>query len=214
MIIGRANQIDYAYLAIPRTSSNSMIWWLRQHYGGWQHGHHHSWKLPEGGVYDQIFTIIRHPYFRAISLYRNVIRTGKANERPWGKIHGFTDFLLRLIELSTNIEQTAYTVPEWMVNQATYCDLAHVDTVLYLDYLSGMDEEELRKLRFVNQEKKIFKYPHRNKTPEHYGRSDYDSLRPFDYRDIIEEQERLIFEWAREDFERFGFIRFLGDIVS
>jgi hypothetical protein len=211
MIIGKNLDIDWAYIAIPRTGSNSMIHWLRQNFGGKHFGHHHSFTFPENFPFLPkrgelkrhpacVFTSIRHPYFRACSIVRNIIRTGAPpNQIPWGKARTPIEILKRLIELSTNIEPNAYTVPEWMINQYNYCMLGRVDTVLYLQP-HGFTLNELNKLPFVDPQKTP-KMVYLNKTPEHFFK--------FSVEDLTKEEEELIYQWAEPDFKTFGFERFL-----
>ena len=75
MVIGPG----YVYLALPRTGSNAVSAWLCRYHQGirpsGQEVHHHLMKIPPGNTDKHIWTIVRNPYDRMVSLYYLMTQT-------------------------------------------------------------------------------------------------------------------------------------------
>ena len=63
-----SHELKYVYIAIPRTASKSMSTWLVENFKGESIGRHHEWRVPTELREYLVFTIVRNPYERVVSM--------------------------------------------------------------------------------------------------------------------------------------------------
>ena len=209
----------YAYIGIPRTGSKSMNHWLIEHFGGKWYGGHHEYEVPEEAADYLVFTIVRNPYDRHASGHFGVTwddQGPKDHElEPYcseqERLRKFRAYLkAREKQHQKEIPQQS-TIPlderiraavlknegeGHGINQKRFVDRGRVNLALYFERLPQC----LAKLPFVDPNN-VPPFPHH---PER-------GIRPpgsfFDFfRDTDEEQ--VVWVYAAEDFEAFGYRRF------
>jgi len=190
MIFSRA--FKYICIGIPRTGSKSMIAWLRNYQDEWIDGHH-EWRVPEG-LQDElqdflVFTVVRNPYDRAMSGFFADLWCGDGNEsKQW------ESFAHYMGSLSDKARKDADGDGRFM-NQGNYVKNGRASLVLYFERLP----ECLGELPFVDAGN-IPLLPH---AKERGNRPPGDFFDNFTAKD-----ERLVWEYARENFEVLGYERF------
>jgi hypothetical protein len=188
--------LKYVYIGIPRTGSKSMNRWLMDHFQGEWVGEHHQWQVPEEAKDYLIFTLVRNPYDREMSAWYFIPWSAPEDRAP-----------MPLDQFAEGMKQTAkyrdgttviegHETPEVRMNQANYVKRAGVTQVLHFERLP----ECLKALPFVDPAN-MPPFPHR---PER-------GVRPmggfFDHFKQKEDEEG-VWEYAREDFETFGYQRY------
>src|SRR4051812_1389927 len=180
MIISRTKK--YVYIGIPRTGSKSMCRWLMDHYEGQWVGGHHEWKIPDDCRDFLVFTVIRNPYEVQVSgwFFDPVIKNANAPPKP-----------------KTYAEQCRQWVapPDWPGGQKGFVERSGATQILFFEHLP----ECLRELPFVDAAN-VPPFPHLNAGGSRPAGTFFDLMQPDD--------EPIVWEHAREDFEYFGYRRY------
>ena len=189
-----SHTLKYVYIGIPRTGSKSMNRWLMDHFEGQWFDHHHQWQVPEEAKDYLKFTIVRNPYEREVSVWYfapwSAEKIGPSKPKSF-----FAEKMRQSIPLKDGTVKTDGNVPEAGMNQKHFAEKAGVPLVLYFERLPDC----LRDLPFVNKDR-IPPFPH----IEERGRRPAGNF--FDH--FTMEDEKLVWEYAAEDFEAFGYQRF------
>lgn len=193
MHVSRA--LKYVYIGIPRTGSKSMFQWLKDNYQSENVGGHHDWDVPEEFRDYLVFTIVRNPYERATSgwFFEPVIKYDHDPPQP----KDFAEGMQRPIRLKDAGGNE--------MNQKNFVQRAGLSLVLYFERLP----QALAELPFVD-EHNIPPLPHNNAGGYRPAEGDF-----FDH--FTMEDEKLVWEYAAEDFEAFGYRRFdcgLPDVAN
>lgn len=217
MIISHEHK--YICIGIPRTASKSMDHWLSDYFGGRAHFGHHSYDIPDEYADYLVFTVVRNPYDRHASGHFAVMWDGLApTDEEMGHCRNKHESLRKFRAILRSRERAVQN--DWPrqspvplehrireltrrneeagpgINQKRFVDRGRVNLVLYFERLPGC----LTELPFVGSgDMPPFPYcPERGIRPEGTF---------FDYfRDTDEEQ--VVWAYAREDFEAFGYRRF------
>jgi len=212
----------YVYIGIPRTGSKSMNHWLCSYFDGRNHGGHHDYEVPEEVSDYLVFTVVRNPYDRAVSGHFGVT-WGEAkpqeDESPFAPQPDYGDCRNaqeRCAKLRAHLkarerreqrpmpEQSPVPLEERIrakllkneMTQKRFADLARVKLVLHLGRIPGC----LGELPFVTPTN-MPPFPHH---PERGIRP------PGDFFDFFRDtdEEEVVWTYAKEDFEAFGYRRF------
>jgi hypothetical protein len=208
----------YVYIGIPRTGSKSMNHWLCEHFAGRSHGGHHDWRVPPEAAGYLIFTIVRNPYERAASGHYAVTWDDQApSERELEGCRSEQERLQRFRAVLKSRErqfqkdaprQSAVPLEQRLgeaaarnetdgnaVNQKRFVERAGAGLVLYFERLPRC----LLALPFVDRENPP-PFPHH---PERGIRP------PGTFTDFFgdTDDEEVVWAYAREDFEAFGYRR-------
>lgn len=220
-----SDRYRYVYIGIPRTGSKSMNHWLCEHFDGRNCGGHHDYRVPDEAAGYTIFTIVRNPYDREVS-GRFAVTWGSAtsqeNEPPWeddteavrSETTGPAKLRARLkprekweqrpmpVQSSIPLDQRLHEAvlrnagDGHAINQRCFVDRADVSLALYFERLPQC----LAALPFVDPDS-MPPFPHH---PER-------GIRPagnfFDFFAGTDE-EQVVWAYAAEDFEVFGYRRF------
>jgi hypothetical protein len=178
--------IKAAYAAIPKTSSMSMVKWLGTHWTVKHQGAHHCYEMPLDKADWLVFTIVRFPPARLLSLWR---RTNPHGRMP------FKGFMKHAIRHA--VYKAPGPAPWYQCNQADIIRRAGVSVVLKYEELPHC----LADLPFVTPDLPWL-YPYENRTRT--GHAVHDR-RPRNVDEINEKEAALIWEHSGPDFERFGY---------
>lgn len=217
MIISETHK--YVYIGIPRTGSKSMNHWLMEHFDGKWHGGHHDTDVPEEAAKYLVFTIVRNPYERAASGYFGVTWDEEApKEHELGPCRTEQERLRKsraVLETrekkppkelpqpsTTSLEerlrtaQLRSTVEGHDANQKRLVERAGVSLALHFERLPDC----LVALPFVDPDN-VPPFPHH---PERGTRPMGNFFDAFGGTD----EEQVLWAYAAEDFEAFGYRRF------
>ena len=198
-----SHTLRYVYIGIPRTGSKSMSEWLTTRCEGEYVGYHHQWLVPEEARDYLIFTVVRNPYDRWTSA---AFGRAWAGEKPREELREYvgpptkpTESLeeqIREVTLEKDATQRGGgNVPENCMNQWFYSQRAGVSLVLFFE----RSPECLKELPFVTSDD-LPDFPH---VLERGIRPPGDFFDHFD-----DEQEKVVWAYASEDYEAFGYRRF------
>lgn len=176
------------YTGIPRTGSKSMFQWLSDNYGSENVGGHHDWQVPDEFKDYLVVTIVRNPYERTVSgwFFEPVIKTGDEPPRPKSLAE----------KMRGTIAQRRAEPSGHHMSQKDFVERGGVDLVLYFERLPQC----LGELPFVDKSN-IPPFPHNNAGGFRPAQGNF-----FDF--FTMEDEKLIWQYDREDFETFGYQRF------
>ena len=193
MIISHVHR--YVYIAIPRTGSKSMNRWLMDHYDGEWVGYHHDWRVPATADGYLVFTIVRNPYEKVVSGWYHVPWSIEEPDPP-RSISEFAEAMKESIPLKDGTVTIAdHNVPEVGMNQAHYVQRAGVQLILHFEHLPAC----LKRLPFVDAAN-MAPFPHK----EERG-----TRPPGTFFDLFgTENEPLVWAYADDDFEAFGYRRY------
>lgn len=169
--------------------------WLMDNFAGEWFGYHHQWQAPEEFRDYLIFTLVRNPYERAVSGWFAVPWSAEKVEPPQPTSF-FAEAMRQAIPLKDGtVKIEDHNVPEAGMNQKNFVEKAGVSLVLHFERLPGC----LRELPFVDRDN-IPSFPHvaerGTRPPGNF----------FDHFTL--EDEKLLWEYAAEDFAAFGYRRF------
>jgi hypothetical protein len=181
MIISRTHK--FVYIGIPRTGSKSMCRWLMDHYDGQWVGGHHDWQVPADCRDYLIFTIVRNPYEIQASgwYFEPVMKDQNAPPKP-----------------KSYAEQCRnYVAPDWWPGgQKQYVERSGATQILFFEHLP----ECLKELPFVDPTN-VPPFPHMNAGGYRPAVGNFfDLMQP--------EDEAIVWNGSREDFEYFGYRRY------
>ena len=217
MIVSETHK--YVYIGIPRAGSKSMNHWLMEHFDGKWHGGHHDTNVPEEFADHPIFTIVRNPYDRASSGYFGVTWDDlAAKEHEIGPCRNEQE---RLRKSRAVLETRAKNPPKELpqpstvsleerlraanlrnsgeghdANQKRLAERAGIGLALHFERLPFC----LAELPFVDPHN-VPPFPH------HPERGTRLSGNFFDFFGDTDE-EQVLWAYAAEDFEAFGYRRF------
>jgi hypothetical protein len=175
----------YVYIAIPKTGTQSVSSWLMVHYDATLLRPQHDWKVRPEHRRFLIFTVVRNPYERAFSNWWWRTKDPQAEGTDlWGM--PFADYVAWDISARC-------TDPPRNMTQRQYVKGSGATLVLRLERLRS----EITRLPFVPDDHPPI--PHMRKTVGKPGLSfaGYFSA----------EDEELVWEGWKEDFEEFGYER-------
>ncbi|NJN84166.1 MAG: hypothetical protein HC802_19075 [Caldilineaceae bacterium] len=190
-----SHSLKYVYIGIPRTGSKSMNRWLMDHFDGEWVGFHHGWNVPEEARDYLIFTVVRNPYERATSGWFAVPWSAESVPPP-KPASQFAEEMRQHIPLKDGaLKIEGHNVPEVGMNQKHFVEKSGASLLLHFERLPGC----LQELPFVDPAQ-MPPFPHQEeRAPRPAG--DF-----FDFFSM--EDEQLVWEYAAEDFEAFGYHRF------
>ena len=176
----------FIYIGIPRTGSKSMFQWLKDNYASENLAGHHDWQVPPEFRHYLVFTIVRNPYERATSgwFFEPVIKSPHDPPKP----KTLAESLRPLIPLKDAGGNE--------MNQASFVRRARVDLVLYFERLP----QALADLPFVDKTN-IPPFPHNNAGGCRPAQGSF-------FHHFTAEDEKLVWQYAAEDFAAFGYRRF------
>lgn len=208
------------FFAVPKTASQSVTKLLREGFGGEYHGNYHNVVIPADCLSYYKFCTVRHPYSRAVSLYFHIKNDSRhrchrlaTNESFESWLGWLTDvskkpsFLfcendLRRFQLKSQLEEEFFRSSVNLrfgrdLNQTEYLSYA-----LAVNYITQIDmiiryeelEEGFRQLPFAKGYEQM---PVENVTK---GKPSWREL-------LNPTTEALIYQWAKDDFESFGYER-------
>ena len=177
----------FVYIGIPRTASKSMFQWLSENFESENVGGHHDSIVPAEFEDYFVFTTVRNPYDRAVSgwFFEPVIKSPHDAPKPPSLAASLRNFLA---------EKRAGT--QKFPGQAGFVQKSGATLALYFERLP----ECLGELPFVDK-KNIPPFPHNNAGGYRPPERDFFEL-------FSSEEEQLVWELDREDFEMFGYDRF------
>ena len=177
----------FVYIGIPRTGSKSMYQWLSENFQSESVGGHHEWRVPEEFKDYLVFTTVRNPYERVVSgwFFEPVIKTGNEPPRPKTLAEGMQRTIAK-----------RKTEPEGHhISQKDFVRKSGASLVRFFERIP----ECLAELSFVERGN-IPPFPHNNAGGFRPPEGDF-----FDH--FTMEDEKLVWEYSREDFETFGYRR-------
>jgi hypothetical protein len=179
----------FAFSAITKTATQSVLQVLREHYHGYLEGGvaMHSMKPPARAAEYFTFTVCRNPYDRAVSLWwstckRDVDKYGFRAKCP--RADDFTSFMKWVATTRPDHELTR---PQWL-----HIHGVRIDRVLRFEHLA----DDFKSLPFYSGEPA--EWPRNNTTIE--NRLPWQQYMS---RDSV----RWIHEWCGLDFDKFGYER-------
>jgi hypothetical protein len=207
MIVSR--NLKYVYIGIPRTASKSMNSWLVEHYQGESVGYHHQWRVPDEFNDYLRFTIVRNPYERFISghfhvSWRDLEPREDATRVQKSPPEKAPEPLAERLSVAKawgdgTVKLDGPSVPEVSMNQWSFVRRAGVSLVLFFERLPRC----LNHLPFVPED-----------VPPSFPHALERGIRPsgsfFDFRD--HEDEQVLWEYAEDDFMRFGYQRHSSEL--
>jgi hypothetical protein len=159
-----------------------MSQWLVDNFQGEWYGNHHEWKVPDEWKDFHIFTVIRNPYeIQASGWYFKPVIESKYNQD----------------KATTYAEQAKkFKRPDDQpISQKEFVEWAGISQILYFEHLPKC----LGELPFVDS-LNIPEYPHMNA-------GGYRPKGTF-FEIMKEEDEDVVWQGSKEDFEFFGYERF------
>jgi len=176
----------FVYIGIPRTGSKSMYQWLLENFQTESVGGHHEWQAPDEFQDYFVFTVVRNPYERATSgrFFEPVIKYPHDPPRP----KSFAESMQRVIP------KRSEACPA--MNQKHFVERSGTSLVPYFERLPQC----LAELPFVDKEN-IPPFPHNNAGGYLPAEGDF-------FHHFTMEDEKLVWEYATEDLEAFGYRRF------
>jgi hypothetical protein len=187
MIVGD----EYVYVSPPKTGTRSMYRWLIDHYGGKRlsETEDHQRTIPDEHKDKWVFTTIRHPYERAVSIYWSMYapRAYSRQKALRDQMGGATiDHLMRFfIEHHDEVGVGGMSISRFLEN---------VEPVMYLDVCAN----PTCRLALPFKTVPIQAFPHENAIA---------NAGVFVDEALAKRTKDLIWEWARRDFERWGYER-------
>lgn len=188
MIVSRVHK--YVCIEIPRTASKAMIEWLRNYNDEWIDGHH-RWRVPDEFKDYLVFTVVRNPYDRAMSGFfaECWIQDDPAPPRPKSLAEA-----IREQNAKRRAEPDGHHMSQW-----EFVRKGGVSVALYYERLPQC----LGELPFVDKQN-IPLLPR----PAERGTRPPGTF--FDH--FTEEDEKLVWESERDDFEMLGYERYNGGL--
>ena len=183
MIISKS--LRYVYIAIPRTGSKSMSQWLVDHYQGEWFGRHHEWRVPEACRDYLVFTMIRNPYEIQASgwYFEPVIQPEDAPPKPKTYAQAARDWVPPADEPTL---------------QKEFVEWSGISQIMYFEHLPAC----LAELPFVDPAH-VPPFPHLNAGGYRPNGDFFEIMAP--------EDEAIVWDSAREDFDFFGYERYDSD---
>lgn len=201
----------YIYLALPKTGSIGMRNILIEHFAGERYKPHHLVVIPKGCEDYLVFTTVRNPYARFMSLFNFVRRMPKHRLYPVATTEiEFARWLAdKTIEPSIEFTQDEvdYFYPEFRPelmkgrepNQTEFLSMSRQATILHLEQLN----HEFFQLPFV-EEPDFDVMPVINADPNGPNGVPVEMLK------ANPELEEAIYQWSGPDFINFGYTRFVA----
>jgi len=192
MIIGPRN--DWAFVAIPRNASRSMVDFLKN-CKGHQYGQHHSWQYPrQDNLPLTRIVIVRNPYRRIISFCNLLI--DDSNTASWGpKGNRTLSSLLKRIITQCKESAPMHRVPEWVWNQTNYSKLAQATHIIRFEELVKNPRDTLGEIEALKPYLSTkYPFPHVSEGKPH------SSYLPTGPDEMTAEELELVLEYCLEDF--------------
>ncbi len=182
----------WIYLGIPKTASTTLHRFLPR-YGGVAHGDQHETAIPEAWRDYRVFVSVMNPFRRATALWR---MWGKDVAKGAWWTEGYRPEIVTEFRAFVDTffldpaEPDRRPVTEWsMCRWLEHAELPAEPEILYAERLSS----ELLRAGILERRQDV---PVQNKSGNATWWKSYDDA-----------LERDVVEWAKEDFERFGYPR-------
>lgn len=196
----------FIFIRTPKTASQSISELLMKYYGGVCNQQYHDTTIKKPYTSYFIFTSVRNPYSRTVSLYRFI------RAKPFHRVHqvamkkSFYEFCQWLSDLTIepalnykeNEEKTAECSAKMKGRDENQFDFlskvySRLNAILHMERLK---EEMIEKIPFFNKNHEL---PFLNCDPG------------YDFRRYINEKtEPLIYQWSEADFLNLGYKRYEG----
>lgn len=198
MIISEKNK--YVYVSVMKAGTHSMYNLLKSKFKGKHYprefgnnsgaGPYHSNIIPKEYLNYYKFTVVRNPYSRAISAWNVCVNVDpyKVNYSGILKNKTFLEFA-KWLTVFINPGRAGYVVQpiyKWLEASCEFDKILHLENI----------NEEIKNLPFVNLTLEI-------KVPNLLDRTDKENWKQHYTQEIAD----LVYEWAKKDFELYGYDR-------
>jgi hypothetical protein len=217
MIISHVGR--YVFIALPKTGSSGMSKALIEHFSGIDLQPHHRTIVPGECLDYCVFTVVRNPYSRALSLWKFCQR------RPNHRLHelasklSFRDFMLWMADRTIHPVvmlrpmELEYFYPEARPllfkgrdpNQTEFLSMNRDAHFIKLEYL----DLQFHRLPFM----KSGPFGHLHNFSFEVTNNDPDGTNGVPTQMLLDDPvlEQAIYDWAGPDFINFGYTRVRGD---
>ena len=179
------------FVSTPKCATNTMFYLLQEYYGGERRApHFHNRDVPPECRDWFIFSIVRNPYSRAVSIWWRTVMDQTA-KRIFAHAPGGEDLATFIRWLATKPLEASHR--RLCFSQTEWLEPVKPTRVLRLEHL----RRELQSLPFWDEGVSTVKLPRRNMC---HGRGDWQ-------RYMTPEAIAAVEDWAGADFDTFGYPR-------
>ena len=197
----------FVFVGTPKAATQSLFPWLVEQFEGRQVGMH-TRKLPAGTEGYFVWSVVRNPYARAVSMWWSVTGQGPTSEtyctqavvEKYGDA-GLASFLRWILEDAGADYSACPDLPPWWLGpQTAWLAEAKPSEAYQLETFGPHSVA-----RFVEEGKTLAPLYRNNDRQKEHG--------PWQ-RYMTEEAVDLVGAWAPDDFDRFGYERMEGAPVG